>query len=135
MRVLPTGQAEYHNGNEVGRYGRDFNAGISTFVWYHGGISGSSEPTWAMDTDVHYELSVSIDTILVADENHGLYAIDADRFTERTVVMDGREQYIASASDDYVERVGHPRDHLFKHLWIESGNQVNEGYHKAKNEA
>jgi len=88
-----------------------------------------------MDKDVEFKISVSTDIILVADANSGLYAIDADEFTDHTIVLDGREQYVARASDEHVEALGDPNDHLQGHLWIESGNQVDEGYHKQKNEA
>lgn len=88
-----------------------------------------------MDPDVEWKISISCDSILVADANNGLYAIDRDEFTENTVVLDGREQYIARASDEHVEYLGDPNDHLQGHLWIESGNQVDEGYHKKANEA
>jgi hypothetical protein len=135
MRVTPTGRSEYHDGNEIGRYGRDITAGVSAFVWYHDGLRSVDEPAWAMDKDVEFKISVSVDTILVADSNDGLYAIDADEFTNHTIVLDGREQYVARASDEHVEYLGDPNDHLQGHLWIESGNQVDEGYHKQKNEA
>lgn len=135
MRVTPNGNSEYFEGNEVGRYGRDIAAGAFVFVWYHDGIKAADEPSWAMDTDVEFQLSVSVDKILVADANHGLYAIDRDHFTNRKVTMNGREQYLAKASDAYVEFLGDPKDHLQGHLWIESGNEVNEGYHQKQNHA
>lgn len=135
MRVTPNGNSEYHEGNEVGRYGRDIGAGEFVFVWYHDGLRSIDEPAWAMDPDVEWKISISADSILVADANNGLYAIDRSEFTENTVVLDGREQYIARASDEHVEYLGDPNDHLQGHLWIESGNQVDEGYHKKNNEA
>jgi hypothetical protein len=133
MRVTPNGASEYHNGNEVGRYGR--SGGDAVFVWYHDGLRSYSEPAWAMDTDVEWKISISVDTILVADAQAGLYAIDRDAFAESIETLDGREQCIASASDDFVTALGDPNDHLNGGLWIESGNQIDEGYHKRANEA
>jgi hypothetical protein len=135
MRVVPNGNSEYHNGNEVLRYGRDIAENSLHAVWYHDGLRCIDEPAWAMDPDVEWKVSVSADTILVADANNGLYAIDTGEFTEHTVTLDGREQYVARASDDHVTYLGDPNDHLQGHLWIESGNQVDEGYHKQANEA
>lgn len=89
-----------------------------------------------MDTDVEFKISVSVDIILVADATeHAVYAIDREAFTENTTTLDGREQYVASASDPHVRKLGEPNDVLNGNLWIESGNQVDEGYHKAQNEA
>ena len=133
MRVTPNGSSEYHNGNEVGRYGRGDDGAV--FVWYHDGLRSESEPAWAMDTDVEWKVSVSVDTILVADAEDGLYAIDREAFAESVETLDDREQCIARASDEFVTYVGDPNDHLRGHLWIESGNQVDEGYHKRANEA
>lgn len=133
MRVSPSGNSEYHHGNEVGRYGRDISAGVLAFVWYHDGVRSIDEPAWAMDPDVEWKISVSADVILVADAHNGLYAIDRDEFTNHTITLDGREQYVARASDDHVTYVGDPNDHLRGHLWIESGNRVDEGYHKKQN--
>jgi len=132
MRVTPNGSSEYHNGNEVGRYGRDISAGEYYFVQYHDGLRSFDEPAWAMDTSVEESVSISVDTILVADENNGLYAIDRDQFTENVTTMDGRKQYIAHESDDYVELVGNPDNHLRGHLWITPEN-AHGGYHQDKN--
>lgn len=133
MRVTPNGASEYHDGNEVGRYGRSDDGAV--FVWYHDGLRSYSEPAWAMDTDVEWKISISVDVILVADAKAGLFAIDREAFAESIEELDGREQCIARASDEFVHRVGDPNDHLQDHLWIESGNQVDEGYHKRANEA
>lgn len=135
MRLTATGQSEYHAGNEVGRYGRDIAAGETVFVWYHDGLSSADEPTWAMDEDVLWQLSVSVDTILVADAHHGLHAIDRTEFAQDTHTLDGRRQHIARASDAYVRHLGDPKDHLQGRLWIESGNQVDEAYHQKQNHA
>lgn len=135
MRVTPNGASEYHKGNDVGRYGRDFDAQERVFVWYHDGLRKTDEPAWAMDTDVEWKISVSVDTILVADASAGLFAIDREAFTENLVEIDGREQCVAHASDDFVTALGDPNDYLRGSLWIESGNQVDEGYHKQANEA
>jgi len=135
MRVTPSGASEYHEGNEVGRYGRDLGAQERVFVWYHDGLRSIEEPAWAMDTDVEWKISVSVDTLLVADATNGLYAIDRDGFQNSTIELDGREQYVARESDEFVEHLGDPDDHLQGHLWIESGNEVDEGYHKERGEA
>lgn len=136
MRVTPTGRSEYHNGNEVLRYGQDIEAREQYAVWYHDGLRSFEEPAWAMDPDVEAKISIQVGTILVADANHGLFAIDRDAFTDHTIVLDGREQYIARVEDDYVTPItAEHGDVLRGHLWIESGNQVDEGYHKANNEA
>lgn len=153
MRVTPTGQSEYHEGNEVLRYGRDISAGQTYAVWYHDGLRKYDEPAWAMSTDVAWKISVSADAILVACQD-GLYAIEfesspedsqndssrsanreVDAFRESVEDLDGEEQLVARASDDFVRHVGDPNDHLQGHLWIESGNQVDEGYHQEKNHA
>jgi len=134
MRVTPNGNSEYHEGNEVGRYGRDISAGEFYFIQYHDGLRSFDEPAWAMDTDVEMKVSISVDTILVADANNGLYATDRSTFTKNTVVLDGREQYIARASDEHVEYLGDPNDHLQGHLWITPEN-AHGGYHQDKNEA
>lgn len=135
MRVTPTGQSIYHDGNEVGRYGRDHSANETYFIQYHDGLRSIDEPAWAMDTDVEWKISISVNTILVADAEDGLYAIERGAFTENVITIDGREQCLARASDDFVTYIGDPNDHLRGHLWIESGNQVDEGYHKRANEA
>jgi hypothetical protein len=132
MRVSPNGNSEYHNGNEVGRYGRDISEGVLAFVWYHDGLRSVDEPAWAMDPDVEWKISVSADIILVADANNGLYAIDRDEFEENTIVLDGREQYVARASDPHVEYLGDPNDHLQGHLWVTADN-AHGGYHQDKN--
>jgi hypothetical protein len=88
-----------------------------------------------MDTDVEWKLSVSVDTILVADASAGLYAIDRDAFTDNVQRIDGRDQCVARVDSPFVTMIGDPNGHLRGDLWIESGNQVDEGYHKRKNEA
>jgi hypothetical protein len=130
MRVTPTGASEYREGNEVGRYGLDLHTHDTVFVWYHDGLRSIDEPAWAMDTDVEWKLSVSVDTIIVADATNGLYAIDREWFADRTVEMGGNEQHIARAFESGVDYLGDPNDHLQGHLWIESGNQVDENYHQ-----
>lgn len=136
MQVTPTGRSEYHGGNEIGRYGRDISNGINVLVWYHDGIRGIDEPAWAMDPDVEWSIPVSVDYILVADRaSHQLYAIDRSEFDNYTSTIGGDEQYIAFAEDDHVRHLGDPNDTLQGHLWVESGNEVNEGYHKKQNEA
>jgi hypothetical protein len=133
MRVTPTGASEYHNGGEIGRYGRDGDA-ETYFVWYHNGLRRADTPKWAMDTDVEWKISISVDTILVADENNGLYAIDRDAFVENVQEMDGREQYVISADDDGVDYYGDPNDYLRGNLWVTCDNG-HGGYHKDKNES
>lgn len=131
MRVRPTGQSEYHNGNEVLRYGRDISRNTNVAVWYHDGIRGTDEPTWAMDTEVEFKISVSVDLILVADQQRNeLFAIDASEFSHHTDELGGREQYVARASDEHVRSLGDPSAHLQGNLWIESGNEVDENYHQ-----
>jgi len=134
MRVTPNGSSEYHNGNEVLRYGRDTENDEIVATWYHDGLRSESEPAWAMDTDVEWKVSVSVDTILVADAEDGLYAIDREAFAESVETLDGREQCIARASDEFVHFVGDPNEHLRGHLWITPEN-AHGGYHKDKNEA
>ena len=152
MRVSPIGASEYHNGNEVGRYGRDISANRTCFIWYHSGLRSIEEPAWAMDINVGHKISVSCESILVVSADSGLYAIDrgkfiapsgataesaskeADTFEENTIVLDGREQYVARASDDYVEYFGEPSNHLQGRLWI-TPESAHGGYHKDKNEA
>jgi hypothetical protein len=131
MRVTPTGQSEYHEGNEVGRYGRDISAQEHYFCWYHDGLRKYDEPAWAMSSDVEWKISVSADAILVACQD-GLYRIERDAFRESVEEVGDDEQLVARASDDFVTHVGDPNDHLQGHLWIESGNQVDENYHQEK---
>lgn len=89
-----------------------------------------------MDPDVEFKISISVDVILVADATESaVYSIDREEFTKNTIELDGREQYVARASDPHVRKLGDPNDILNGHLWIESGNQVDEGYHKRQNEA
>lgn len=134
MRVTPTGQSEYHEGNEVGRYGLDLRAHKTVFIHYHDGLRCVSEPAWAMDSGVEWKISVSVETILVADSDDGLYAIDRDAFRDSTITIDGRQQYLARAGDAFVAHLGDPSDHLRGHLWITPEN-AHGGYHKDKNEA
>lgn len=134
MRVTPTGRSEYHNGNEVLRYGQDISAREQYAVWYHDGLRCEDEPAWAMDPDVESKISIQVDTILVADAHNGLYAVSRDSFREHTITLDGREQYVARASDGFVTRLtGDHGDILGGHLWIPSGDKVDEGYHQKKN--
>lgn len=135
MHVTPTGQSIYYDGNEIVRYGRDIGRNETYAVCYHDGIPSHDEPAWAMDVDAVERISVSVDTILMADANHGLWAVDRRAFRDNVKAISGRSQCFASASDPYTRKVGEPREHLSGHLWIESGNQVDEGYHKRKNEA
>ena len=130
MRVTPTGASEYHNGNEVLRYGRDISQGVLVACWYHDGIG--DEPMWGMDTDVEWKISMSVDTILVADANNGLYAIDREALTEHTRTLDGREQHVVSEMNDGVEYIGDPNKHLQGYLWITPEN-AHGGYHQDKN--
>lgn len=136
MKVSPNHTSVYHNGNEIGRYGRNLQSSGrgAVFVWYHDGLNGDRK--WAMDTDIEFKISVSVDVLLVADaSSHAVWSIDRDKFTENIEEIDGREQYAAKASDPFVRKVGDPTEILHGNLWIESGNQVDEGYHKQKNEA
>lgn len=139
MQVAPQHRSEYHEGNEIGRYGRDIDAsgGRVVFIWYHDGIRSRDKATWAMDVDVEFKISISVDTILVADATqHAVYAIKRDMFTGHTEVLGGRKQYVACATDDHVRQVSRdPNDILSGHLWIESGNCVDVGYHQKRNEA
>lgn len=138
MEITPNHRSEYYEGNEIGRYGRNLNADerSAVLVWYHDGLRGEEEPTWAMDEDLEFKISISVDVILVADAtSHAVYSIDREAFRENSVVIDGRDQYIARASDPHVRKLGDPNDILNGHLWIESGNQVDEGYHKKRSEA
>lgn len=136
MRVSPTGQSEFHNGNEIGRYGRMSND-AATFVWYHCGLRRANEPSWAMDTDVEWKISISVDTILVVatgGDEATVYAIDRDAFAKSVEKIDGREQCVARASDDFVTEVGGADKHLRGSLWITCDN-AHGGYHKDANEA
>jgi hypothetical protein len=135
MQLTPNGASEYHDGNQIGRYARDLEATERVFVWYHCGLDSNDSPAWAMDTDVEWKISVSVDTIYVADKDDGLFAIDRDAFVDSVVEIDGREQCMASADDGFVHYIGDPNEHMHGNLWIESGNQVDEGYHKQRNEA
>lgn len=132
MRVSPYGASEYHDGNEVGRYGRDHVAKERVFVWYHSGIGNKA--LWGMDTDIEYRISPSVDTILVADPNNGLHAIPRDVLTDQQRTLDGREQYVISSEHEAVMHLGDPDDHLQGHLWVTADNG-HGGYHKDKNEA
>lgn len=134
MRVTPTGQSLYKDGNEVGRYARDIGANRSYFVHYHDGLDGQA--AWALESDVEERISVSVDTILVADHKRGLYAVDRDVLRSRERYIDGRPHVVAQASDDGVSHLGDDLSGMLRgFLWIESGNQIDEGYHKQKNEA
>lgn len=134
MQVTPTGQSEYHDGNEVLRYGRDISRNETFAVWYHDGLRKYDEPAWAMYEAVEWKISVSTDAILAACQD-GLYRIDRDELREAVECVDGDEQLVARASDDFVSKIGDPNEHLHGHLWIESGNQIDEGYHQQQNHA
>ena len=138
MKVTPDHISEYYNGNEIGRYGRDLHSEqmSQVFVWYHDGFRNADEPAWAMDEDVEFKIGISVKTILVAHpKSKTLYAVDRKEMCERKVTIDEREQFYITASDDFVTEIGDPNDVLNGHLWVESGNQIDEGYHKAQNEA
>lgn len=134
MRITPNGNSEYYNGGEIGRYGRDITGKTLAFVWYHDGICAAETPSWAMDTDAEWLISVSTDMLLVADANNGLYAIDRDEFAENVREIDGREQCVARADDDFVTYIGDPDDHLRGNLWVTAENG-HGGYHVDANEA
>lgn len=135
MRVTPNGMSEYKDDNEVLRYGRDTESGEVVATWYHSGVRNNDEPVWAMDTDVAWKVSVSVDTILVPHAEHGLFAIDRDEFTERATTLDGRDQYVARASDDFVTKVSDDPDECLRgSLWVTAENG-HGGYHKDKNES
>jgi len=138
MHVTPTGQNLYHEGKQIGRYGRDIGADEVYFCWYHSGLRGNDQPTWAMETGVEWNISVSVDTILVVDNEAGLFAIDRSGMTheDRKITISGSEQYLVQASDHCVKSLPHePTDVLQGKLWLESGNEINENYHQKGNEA
>jgi len=121
MRVNATGRQETYDGKVVVKYGLDMQANELYAVQYMVGIGG--EELWAMDADVFERISVSVDTILIADHEQGLFKAQKSDYTER--VVDGRRQYFISD----VEHVGDPADHLRQPLWFSSGNRVEENYH------
>ena len=121
MRVNATGQQETYNGKVVGKYGVDMQSHTTYLIHYMRSIGG--ETLYAMDADVFERISVSVDTILVADHEQGLFKAQKSDYTER--VVDGRRQYFISD----VEHVGDPADHLRQPLWFDSGNRVEENYH------
>lgn len=138
MKVSPQHTEVYHDGNMIGRYGRNLQSSGrgAVFVWYHDGIPSFDEPAWAMDSDVEFKISVSVDVLLVADaRTHAVWAIDREEFKKQITELDDREQYLARASDSFVRKVGEPNTILNGNLWIESGNQIDEGYHVKRNEA
>jgi hypothetical protein len=130
MYVVPTGQSEFHEGGEVFRYGRDTDTGESVVIWYHSGLRNNDQPTWGMQQAVEWKLSISVDTIMVVDNEQGMFAIDRDAFTRETTLVDGEQQYLAQADDECVTHIGDPTDFLNGKLWIESGNEVDENYHQ-----
>jgi hypothetical protein len=130
MHVVPTGQSEYHDGSEVFRYGRDTDTGETVAVWYHSGLRGNDQPTWSMQEDVEWKLSISVDTIIVVDDEQGMFTIDRASFIGGTTHIDGEQQYLAQAGDDFVTQIGDPTAYLYGNLWIESGNEVDENYHQ-----
>ena len=135
MHIVPTGQSEFHNGHEVGRYGRDTDTGDTVFIWYHSGLRGNDQPTWAMETDVEWKISISVDTIFVVDDEQGLFAIDRNGLTydENKLTINSTEQYLVQADDVFVKDIPlDPSDVLTGCLWIESGNEVDENYHQEK---
>jgi hypothetical protein len=125
MRVNHTGRQETYDGNIVGKYGIDMQSNTLYFVHFMEGIGG--ERLWAMDADVFERISVSVDTILIADHENGLYKAQKSDYNER--VVDGRRQYFISN----VEHVGDPADHLRQPLWFDSGNRVEENCHAESN--
>jgi hypothetical protein len=136
MRVTPTGQSIYMDGNEAIRYGRDISQNATYAVWYHHGLRKYDEPAWAMGQDLADRLSVSVDYVLVVDQRTTtLYMVDKYDLLESIEEIDGVEQHVAKASDAFVVDVGDPNEHLNGNLYIESGNEVDEGYHNRKNEA
>lgn len=91
-----------------------------------------------MEQDVEWKISISVNTIFVADARaHAVYAIDRVAFSDQeTVVVNDKDQFIASESSQFVRKVtDDPYDILHGHLWVESGNEVDVGYHKQQNEA
>ena len=121
MRVNATGQQETFNGKTVIKYGLDATKNTLYAIQYMRSIGG--EELWAMDADVFERISVSVDIILIADHEKGLYKAQKSDYNER--VVDGRRQYFISD----VEHVGDPADHLRQPLWFDSGNRVEENYH------
>lgn len=128
-RYHHTGQSEYIEDNEVGRYARDLESRDPAFVWYHGGVRMLDERAWAMDPDVAWKVSVSVERFLVPTPD-GVFAIEREPFEESTTDLFDSEQLLARESDDFVTKVGDPSDLLGHDLWIESGNEVHEGYHQ-----
>jgi len=139
MRVVPTGQAEVHDGNQFVQYGRNMDSNNPVAVWYARDFqvpSGEDVPAWSIETDAEWKVSISVDTFLVPTPDT-LYAIDRTAMTrdENFTVIDGVEQFVARADDPFVKELGDPNDYLRGSLYIESGNQVDEGYHRQRNEA
>jgi hypothetical protein len=133
MRISPTGQTVVYDGKQVGKYGRDISDNETYVIIYQTGIG--NEPMWGIDAAVEMKISVSVDTILIADEINGLHAIERETLLDHKRVLNGRKQYVVSDTNDGVHYVGEMNDHLQGSLWIESGNQIDEGYHKKRNES
>lgn len=136
MHVAPTHTSEYFEGAEVIRYGRDHDAnGELVAVWYCDGMSGRA--AWSMDLDMAAKIDAEVSRILIADANRqAVFETRLDALTRHTRYCGGREQYYASIEDRHVHKVAdNPNTVLNGHLWIESGNQIDEGYHKQRNEA
>lgn len=135
MRVSSTGQSEYHDGHEVGRYGRDLSANKTYLVIYHDGLHSYDEPAWGLDEEIEWKASISADTFLVAEER-GVFAIDRKAMREAGLTdFDGKQQYVPKLSDPFVRKVTDDNNDVLRgELWIDCNN-AHGSYHKMKNES
>lgn len=132
MRVNYNGISERIDGREPVRYGRQSGGNIVA-VWFHHGLRKYDEPAWAMQVDLEFKISVSVDTLLV-EHDGSVYAIDRSEFSENTTVLDGEKQLLALASDDFVtELADDPSDVLGRGLYIDNADSKSGGHHKRNN--
>jgi len=129
MAVNPIDSVELStDGRRYGEYGRT-DGGSLVFVWYHDGLYSYNEPAWAMGGMEEARIDDRVETILVSHFGT-VYAIDREAFGRAYGVLDGIDQLIATASDDFVSRIGRAKDIFNKHLDMA---HIDDGYHKRAN--
>lgn len=123
MHIIPTGQSERRDGNEIGRYGLDTDNGNTLFVWYQRGY-GTDPRKWEMEQQVEWQLSISVDIVLIVDDEKGLYAFDRQAFADANNEVEAADvpQYGVSTDDPYMKYLGDPSDYLNGNLYIEREN-------------
>lgn len=118
---------ETSDGRRFIAYGRKDN-GAKVAVWFHDGLYSYDEPAWGMRGKDEWRIDSEVAEIIALYEGHA-YSIDRDAFTSVVRSIDGIDQFIATASDEWVQSLGRAHNVCDDYL---SGNHRGD-YHQRAN--